>query len=180
MKANWLGKTLLLGSLALGATMAQAQHGNNHGTAHFDFGQSDDRPQLRHDDAIYLWHDGNTFFIAVGGGQRDVYVKADVDRGSLGHIDHHREDDRRRLATRYAWDSRGRSDSEGVHRISRDVMEYTTQGGGWDIVRFDVRGGDSIKFNFDSARNGNLHRTIYIGGEENRKTKAETVVIGLH
>lgn len=185
---NWIGRAVCVGAVLAMLPAAEAQR-DNRGTTVFNMGESDKRPYFNDPDAIYVWHSGKTFFVAVGGAQRgNVFVRADVERGDITDVSHrresqwstqrftvgqhHKENDRQFDERR--WD---RSDNEGVRRVSRDVIEYGTQAGTWDFVRFDVRGGESIKFSFDAARNGNLRRTIYVGGEENRRTRAESVVI---
>ena len=193
---NWIGRAVCVGALVTMLPAAQAQRNrDNRGTAHFTFGETDKRPRFNDPDAIYIWRQGKTFFVAVGGAQRgSVFVRADVERGTIDDISHrreggwsnerfttnngsgngrnHRDNDRQFDERRWTG-----SDNEGVRRVSPDVIEYSTRAGSWDFVKFDVRRGNNIRFNFDAARNGNLQRTIYIGGEDNRRTRAESVVI---
>ncbi len=179
MKGISIGRIVVAGALVAALPFAVAQ-GNRHDAVHYSWGQSDEKPRFEDPNAIYLWHQGRTFYIAVGGEQRgDIFVRADVQRGSIDNVTHRRENEWKKGAIRkydeHRWERN--TDSEGVRRQGPDVIEYATRSGGWDFVRFDVRRGESVRFDFDSARNSRNHRTIYVGGENDRTTRSEAVII---
>lgn len=187
-------RSLIAAALACSFLSALAQHDrhdrdNGHDrssyqyghVAHYNWGESDDKPRFEDGDGIYLWHEGHTFYIAVGAEQRgSIFVRADVERGSIGDVSHRRMDEFRNGNRQ--WEARRFDrgwDNQGVNHPSPDIIEYSTRPGSWDIIRFDIRGGESVRFNFDPSRNEHHSRTIHIGGEHNRQTHSETVQIEL-
>jgi len=170
---------LLLAGLVAVSGFAVPQSWKNK-AARYDLGQSDRTPRFSDRDAVYVWHEGKTFFVAVGDQSKGrVFVRCDVLKGSIDNLSHrtYKEWGRTNAPRKYEpkhWNNG--TDNQGITRVSNDVIEYETRSGAWDFVRFDVRRGQEIRLDFDYDRNG-YHRTIYVGGEQNRRTGYDAVVI---
>lgn len=125
----------------------------------FSLRESAGRPTPRDARGIYIWHEGDTWFVLSQSEQHKfVQVRAVVRGGTIDNI--HRMIDERGDSVR--------------HPSPNTVVFHSTTGDGRDEIRFDVHGGQNLVFDVDQGRGE--RRPIYVGGSEIRADRQNIVI----
>lgn len=132
----------------------------NRGNAQiFSLAESAGRPTPRDQRGIYIWHEGNTWFVLSQSEHHKFVSIRVVDHG--GTIDNiHRNID---------------NHGDSVRHPSPNVVLFrSTTGDGRDEIRFDSIGGKNLLFDVDQFRGE--RRPIYVGGSEIRADRQNIVI----
>lgn len=158
--------TLMAAGLMAAAVGASAQ-------AKYNLRLSDTQPRLNHRNSAYIWHEGSAFYVAVTGPQTySLHIEAD--KGNIMGVERRttsRDYAPNDLFSRY-W---ANDTAVTIDHANANVLQYTASPprGMYDVVRFTADQGATLKFVIKSDHG----QQIYVGGDKNRHTNQDEVVI---